>query len=318
MRPWFFLATLIGFLLPLAPAAEPISVAATRVPLSAEAPGLDRVGRLIYRGGLWLRSDDPRFGGFSGLGISADGKRLVSVSDRGMSLALNLVYADGNLTGVTDADLGPLADLDGTPLQGRYFIDAEAMSPGVGGEIIIAFEGKHRIWSYAPGEVAPTELRLPAEAARLPENSGIEALTLLDDGRLFAIAEGSEREPTTLAWVSDPKGWNVMIYHSGDGFRPTGAATLPGGDVVVLERYYTPRNGVRVRIKQLAAASIAAAAELRGQIIETLAPPLSVDNFEGIEARLGTNGETLLYLISDDNFSDRQRTYLMMFELAKP
>ncbi len=299
-------------------AAESIRVEATPVPLSPDAPEVRSVGPLHYRGGLWLRSGDPRFGGFSGLGVSADGSRLVSVSDRGMSLSLDLTYENGQLAGVANADLGSLADEDGSPLQGRYFTDAEAMSPGVQGEIIIAFEGKHRIWRYLPGEVQPRPLPLPVEAEGMPENAGIEALTLLDDGRLLAFAEGSERGNTTLAWVSDQRGWNVMTYAISDGFRPTGAATLPDGDVAVLERYYTPRNGVRVRVKRLAASTVAPGAELKGEIIATLAPPMNVDNFEGIEARRGPSGETLIYLISDDNFSDRQRTYLMMFEWRRP
>jgi len=43
----------------------------------------------------------------------------------------------------------------------------------------------------------------------------------------------------------------------------------------------------------------------------------NIDNMEGIAVRRGTNGETLLYMISDDNFSARQRTLLLMFELRR-
>ncbi len=38
---------------------------------------------------------------------------------------------------------------------------------------------------------------------------------------------------------------------------------------------------------------------------------------EGIAARRGPGGETLIYLISDDNFHPWQRTLLLMFELAE-
>jgi len=40
-----------------------------------------------------------------------------------------------------------------------------------------------------------------------------------------------------------------------------------------------------------------------------------LDNMEGIATRKGENGETLIYLISDDNFSSFQRTILLMFAL---
>ena len=46
-----------------------------------------------------------------------------------------------------------------------------------------------------------------------------------------------------------------------------------------------------------------------------LRPPLIFDNFEGIAARSGAGGETLIYLLSDDNFNPLQRTLLLMFAL---
>ena len=54
-----------------------------------------------------------------------------------------------------------------------------------------------------------------------------------------------------------------------------------------------------------------------GETIAELRPPLTMDNFEGIEARRGPRGETLVYLVSDDNFNAEQRTLLMMFELLE-
>jgi hypothetical protein len=42
-----------------------------------------------------------------------------------------------------------------------------------------------------------------------------------------------------------------------------------------------------------------------------------VDNLEGLSARTGPRGETLLWLISDDNFNPLQRNILLMFELEK-
>ncbi len=61
--------------------AEAIAVEAVPVPLSAEDLGLNTVGRLRYRGGLHLRAEDGNFGGLSALGISADGRRMLALSD---------------------------------------------------------------------------------------------------------------------------------------------------------------------------------------------------------------------------------------------
>jgi len=42
---------------------------------------------------------------------------------------------------------------------------------------------------------------------------------------------------------------------------------------------------------------------------------LTIDNFEGIAARRLSDGRVRLYVISDDNFSGRQRTLLMVFDV---
>ena len=49
-------------------------------------------------------------------------------------------------------------------------------------------------------------------------------------------------------------------------------------------------------------------------MIARLAPPLTVDNMEGIAIRR-EGGRTFVYLISDDNQSKVQRTLLLKFEL---
>ena len=55
---------------------------------------------------------------------------------------------------------------------------------------------------------------------------------------------------------------------------------------------------------------------IRGPDIEfKLAPPLNVDNFEGIAVQKEATGTTRIYLVSDDNYSSRQRTLLYVFEI---
>jgi hypothetical protein len=302
--------------------AGPITVEATLIPLHPGDAKVERAGKLRFRGGLLLKSPDRHFGGFSGLGLSADGARMVAISDEGRRLAANLVYDKaGNLNGLAQTELDTLADLDGRPLTQKVDADAESMSPGVDGDIIIAFERNHRLWRYLPGEVVPRPLKSPDELSRLPENNGIEALTLLADGRLLAISEGSGKNTNAIAWVSDIGGWSVLTYALSDGFRATGAATLPDGDVLVVERRYTLRTGVAARVRRVAGKAVVPGAELKGELIAELRPPVNVDNMEGIEAirpAHGPNaGKTLVYLISDDNFNPLQRTLLMMFELMQ-
>lgn len=298
--------------------ADTIDLTARAVPLAAEGPARTHAGKLRYRGGVELLSPSDVFGGLSALGVSEDRKRLVALTDRGHRFDARIIYdGQGNLRGLADTQVFSLTDPSGVALIDRRSGDAEAMAPGTKGEMIVAFEQVHRLWVYVPGDNTAKELPAPRELDTAPVNNGIEALTLLKDGRLFALSEGLGRNNVILGWVSDKNGWNVLTYTVEDGYLPTGAATLPSGDVVIVERFFTPRENVRARVRRIEAADIKPGAALSGELLGDLRDPLNVDNFEGIEARTGPKGETLIYLITDDNFKrrDPQRTLLMMFEL---
>jgi len=74
------------------------------------------------------------------------------------------------------------------------------------------------------------------------------------------------------------------------------------------------RDDWRVRLD---AAQIEAGTTVRAVELARLASPYAVDNLEGIAATRGARGETLLWLISDDNFNPLQRTLLMMFAVEE-
>ena len=42
----------------------------------------------------------------------------------------------------------------------------------------------------------------------------------------------------------------------------------------------------------------------------------NIDNFEGIAAKLMSDGRVRLYLISDNNFAQKQRTLLYVFDVV--
>jgi hypothetical protein len=298
--------------------AKPIEIVARPVPLNSSNPAMTLVGALAYRGGLEITSKDPDFGGLSALGISSDGARLVALSDRGFRFSARILYDErGYLSGLADADLGPMGGIDGAPLTDKEYADAEAMAPGVEGEIVVAFERRHRLWRYVPGSALPEPLPPPDELAGSPSNGGIEALALLDDGRLFALTEKFSSGDSVVGWISDRDGWSVLTLATDGGFDPTGAATLPGGDIVVVMRRFTLTGGSGARLIRIPESHIRPGASLKGSLIAEIVPPLTVDNFEGVEARRGARGETLITILSDDNFNPFQRTLLMMFELIE-
>jgi len=55
---------------------------------------------------------------------------------------------------------------------------------------------------------------------------------------------------------------------------------------------------------------------LDGEVVADVGMNFMIDNMEGLSVRKGADGETLVYVVSDDNFNTPlQQTLLMMFEL---
>ena len=292
---------------------RPIDIEAHSVPLDWDDADATVVGRLRFRGGLVLNSEDPRFTELSALMVAADGRSFVSATDRGYWIRGNLVYDDrGDLAGVADVTLELLESPNGRIPPEKGWHDAESLSPAPGGGTVVAFERTHRLWLYPSDGGRPVAMTPPADLSRAPHNGGAEALTLLTDGRFLVLTEGFATEGGVIGWIGGEQVWSRVTYATSGGFKPTGATTLPGGDVLVLERRYPP---IGVRIRRLAKETIVPGAMLEGEEIARLEGSLTVDNMEGIDARKGTGGETLIYILSDDNFNPLQRTYLLMFEL---
>lgn len=311
------LATVLAVLFAFASAAaEPIPFTAHAVALDDDDPGRTAVGDLVFRGGLDLRSADNRFSSFSSLAISPDGGRMTVATDYGYRIEARLSYdARGNLAGAGEALLYPLGDTDGSHMTEKKKADAESLAVD-GDHLLVAFERLHRIWSYAGPEALPVPLAPLPGVAKAPRNGGVEALTVLADGRILAITEKFTIAGGTVGWVGDGKHWDGLFYVPGPGFRPTGAATLPDGDVLVLERMFAPLTGRAARLVRVDRSAIAADALLVGRPLAKLRPPLTIDNFEGVDVRLDGQGRTFVYLVSDDNNNMLQRTLLMMFELT--
>src|SRR5262245_16644713 len=66
-------------------------------------PSLTRFGDLEFRGGLVLASNNPAFGGLSGIYVEADGSHFIAITDRGSWLRGRIVYRDGRPAGIADA-----------------------------------------------------------------------------------------------------------------------------------------------------------------------------------------------------------------------
>ncbi len=302
---------------------EPVAVSARPVALNASNPAQSVVGGLEYRGGLNLVSKHPGFGGLSSIRVLADGQKVVAITDEGFWLAARPVLRKGVLEGVEDVEMGPLLGPDGKVLEGKNARDAESLALLADGSFVVGFERQHRLLRYPPGtgrpDGVPTPVPTPPGLEKAPPNGGIESLVMLRGGALFALTEDWVDKDEIVGWTDGPDHWHRLGLRFDGPLRPADAAALPDGDVLVLERAYNAARGiVDARIRQIPRGSIRPGASLAGRVVAEFAPPLVLDNYEGIAVARALNGETHVYIVSDDNL-DRvhQRTLLLMFTLRK-
>jgi len=290
------------------------------VVLDDENPDRHSVGSLLWRGGVVISSDDPRFGGLSALDVARDGTRLVALSDRGIWLTASLEYRGGDLANVKGFKISRLLNTDGVPLKGRR-ADAESLAVD-DGAFIVSFERQHRLWRYGghpDGSLSrPIAVKPPPGFQDLSDNGGIEAMTRLCDGRLVVVAEKSKgRGNFVTGWLQSGTNWQPFRYRTKGSLLPTGATTLPNCDLVFVERSFSIVAGLDIRLSRIRVNALQENAIVEPEELAHLTGSLTMDNFEGISARRGKNGETLFYLVADDNFSSIQRTLLFMFELGE-
>jgi len=302
----------------------PLEIRSTAMPFKIDDPSATRVGKLIWRGGISLLGNSRNFGGWSDLVVSPDNRTLTSISDVGGWFTATIERdAKGNLTGLANGRIGPLRGLDGRPLVSKVWSDAEGMALMPDGSWLVSFEQHHRIWHYPTLDGTPTAIDLPGNFDRQPGNGGVETITVLPDGRIVAISEEYTIRPNmAVGWIGVPVSpgryvWDMFEYAKIADFDPTSIRLMPDGSFVVLERAFDFVHGVRVRVMRFPGSELKVDATIHAEELARLASPYAVDNLEGVAATTGARGETLLWLISDDNFNPLQRNLLLLFEIAK-
>ena len=318
---------------PLPDAVEAIEVQARPIAnFRPSSPGQHQFGRLEFRGGLVLTSTTASFGGWSGITIDADGRRFLAVSDEGSWLAGEITYRGRAPAGIANARTGPLRALKGRHIDSKKDLDAEAVSLLEGslsrGMALIGFERNHRIGLFPVVDgllEAPVRyLRLTPEMRRMKQNKGFEAVAVLRGGPAKgSVIAFSERYPGDIAmhtgwlWMKEQPSRLSLVDH-GD-FEITDATSLPDGTLLLLERRFRWTEGVKMRLRQIAADAVTPGAVLDGEVLLEADLASEIDNMEGLAAHRGAAGETVLTLISDNNFNTfLQRTLLLQFTLGEP
>jgi hypothetical protein len=323
---FFIAALLVGglsaggkyFVLPSAASDLHVELSPTEV--DSRNPERAEFDRLKLLGAYELRSKDARFGGLSGLTIGTD-QRLYAVSDRGFWLSARMLLdSNGRLTHLADWHIARLLTPEKTPVNGQL-TDAEALAQAPDGSFVVAFEYVHRLWRYrAPPETLASPaapVPTPSDVSKAHRNGGLEAVSVLPDGRIFTIAERLENPDGTLkAWLIGDGRFSTLSYHPEKNFSVSDSAALKNGDVIVLERRFSLPLSFAARLTLIKADQIRPGAALKGEELLRLEAPLRTDNFEGI-AVMETEAGTMILLVSDDNYFWLQRTLLLQFILPK-
>jgi hypothetical protein len=310
------------------PSVERLAITVIPIDFDRDDPDRKQFGKLVWRGGINLYAKSPFFGGYSALIVGPSGKSLLAISDAGTWLRANIDYDGRKLKGLSGASIGPIFGRDGKPLAGDTQQDSEGLALIDGdtskGTAYVAFERNHRVLRYpfTPDRFGPPDggLTLPAETKRMSANRGIEAIVPIRVGRLKGTTVlFSERLPdkngNLRGWlIGGPTPGAIALKNVG-GFDITDAAALPDGGILVLERRFRYSEGVKMRIRRIGAKDLMPGALISGEVLLEANDSLNIDNMEGIAVHRGASGETVLTLISDDNFSALQRTLLMQFAL---
>ena len=305
----------------------PARIAIEATPIDAFDPrdaSKTRFGQLEFRGGLVLTSSEQAFGGISALAIEPDGARFLSLTDNGSWLRGRIVYRDGRPAGIADAEMAPMLGPDGKSLAARGWFDAESLAER-GGMFYVGIERVEKIVRFdyrrdgllARGQPVP----VPDDFKTFKFNKSLECLAAPPagaplGGALIAVTERSlDAAGNHRSYVLDGARVQRFSVKRSDDFDVSDCTILPPADLLVLERRYSPLRGVAIRIRKLHLADIKQGALVDGPALFEADLGYQIDNMEGLGIHRTRDGETVLTLISDDNFSPVQRNLLLQFTL---
>jgi hypothetical protein len=312
-------------------AVDKITVDARPLPaFDTRDPSQTRFGGLRYRSGLILTSTYRDFGGISALRLDDKGERLVALSDKGMWFTGKITYGETVMTGLVDVEAAPILGSDGKPLEARGWYDSESLALD-DGIAYVGFERVHQIVKFefgrdgvlARGEPIPQ----PVGMRKLPDNKSLESLVLISKqkfpssplaGMLLAISErGLDAAGNIQCWIIGGKTPASFGIRRTLKYDISDATLLPSGDLLLLERKFSLFGDTGIRIRRIPLASVAPNAVVDGPSMIEADLGYEIDNFEGIDSHVDARGETVITLVSDNNFSMLQRTLLMQFTVAE-
>ncbi len=307
-------------------ALAPIDVRA--VPITSfdnRDPTQTRFGQLEFRGGLALTSSYEPFGGLSALRVEPDGSHFLSLTDNGSWLRGRILYQNGRPSGIGDAVMAPILGPDGRPLAERHWYDTESLAE-FEGTLYVGIERVEKIvrFDYARDGLAArgVPIKVPDDFKTFKYNKSLECLAVPPRGaplagQLIAVTERSlDAQGNHRSYVLDGDKVTRFSVLRSDEFDVSDCAILPPADLLLLERRFSYSRGLALRIRRVPLSLIKPGALIDGKPLIVADLAYQIDNMEGISVHTNAAGETILTLISDDNFSVLQRNLLLQFALV--
>jgi hypothetical protein len=285
-----------------------------------------RFGALEFHGGLVLTADVPAFGGISALHMDPDGAHFLAATDMGSWLRGRIVYRGGRPAGIADAEMAPMLDAAGRPLSAHIRFDSESLVERDGfayvgverQQRIVRFDVRHH-GLRAHGEPVP----VPAEFKTFTKNKSLECLAAPPKGaplagQLIVVTEHSlDKDGNFRSFLLKNGAARHFSVKRHGNFDVSDCTVLPPGDLLLLERSVSLFTGLGMRIRRIPLDAIKPDALVDGPVLITADLGDQIDNMEGIGAHRNAQGEIILTLVSDDNFSPIQRNLLLQFKLAE-
>lgn len=252
-----------------------------------------------------LDAANSAFSGFSALLINSDGFR--GFTDFGHTATIPRPARRSLRVPVPALPFIP--EITATP-----DVEAAAFDRG-SGDLWLSYEHHNAIRRIGADGVSA--IAFPPELRGLGDNSGIEAMARLRDGRFVML---SERGAQGYLFAGDPVDGAQAVQFAvawPDEYRPTDMAQLPDGRVLVLLRqieWSLPPFSTRLAIGD--PATIRAGEVWSLEPLATLAMAPLRENYEGLAVEPAADGGLNLWLISDSNRATLQRTLLLKLHWA--
>jgi len=297
----------------------PVAIAVRPLVLDGSDPVRTSLGKLHFLGAWHLTGPNRSFGGLSALHIGSDGM-IWALNDTGTMI----VFPQPGAPGTAMVKRLPQGRQGRASAKERLPEDSESMAfdPATG-RTWVGFELLQRICRYGPGLARVEKCRDWPEMKDWSITASLESMARLPDGRFLVIAEGAVGDRPgrdVLLFSGDPVAYDTphpvrMSYVPPVGYDPTDALALGKDKLLVLNRRATIYDGFTAILTLVDIGSMKPGAVLTGREIARLAPPVLSDNFEGLALEQGSNGQRILWIVSDDNHLFFERTLLLKFAL---